>query len=59
MEVPEDLDLLALLVEAIACGSVEGGEVLCDGYSLVYTLLHLPSTTYELPYVEARYSDRE
>ena len=58
MEVAEDLDLLAMLVEAVACSSIEGGEVLCEGDSLVYLRLHLPSTTYELSYVEACYGDR-
>ena len=59
MEVAEDLDLLACLIEAVASCSVECGGVLCEGDGLIDKCLHFASTTNELTDIEASYGDGE
>ena len=59
VEVAEDLDLLACMIEAVASCSVECGGVLCKGDGLIDKCLHLASTTNELTDIEACYGDGE
>ena len=59
MEVPQDLDLLTYMIEAIACGSVQSCGILVEGYGLIYQSLHLTGTTDELTDIEASHGDRQ
>ena len=59
LEVHHNLDLLAVLVEAVAQGSILGSRVLCEGYVLAASLLHILCTSHELLDVEASAGDRQ